>query len=430
MLAAAIIGLLQAGLVGLALEAFSGWGVRAVAVVPVVAVSTFLLVLFLGLVRSSTRESSALGGGPAAAILEVVAITTPVLRDGLTPAGAQLLAEEAQARLGYAAIAVSDRGHVLAHVGLAADHHGAGTTAPPGAVQAMDEERVARLPAGWRHGCTSTCPLRSAVVGPLIVRGRAVGSIIAFSEGALEISDQERAVMESLCGLVSNALAAGEVEVHARASASAELAALQAQIEPHFLFNALNTILASRDNPEAIDTVTHALANYLRFLLRPVATLEPLSRELDALEQYLTVQTARFGDGLVTQIDCELAARGVLVPPVMVQPLVENALKYGAESGPRPLRLEIAARREGDWLVVEVANTGRWALATARASTGTGLDSLERRLKLLIGSRATLTHAETDGWVRVRIRIPVGGRPEPGLAAANHTTFPHQESPS
>jgi hypothetical protein len=209
-----------------------------------------------------------------------------------------------------------------------------------------------------------------------------------------------------------------------------ELHRLQAQISPHFLFNALNTILASRDNPEAIDTVTHALANYLRFLLRPVATLEPLSRELDALEQYLTVQTARFGDGLVTQIDCELAARGVLVPPVMVQPLVENALKYGAESGPRPLRLEIAARREGDWLVVEVANTGRWALATARASTGTGLDSLERRLKLLIGSRATLTHAETDGWVRVRIRIPVGGRPEPGLAAANHTTFPHQESPS
>ena len=190
MLAAAIIGLLQAGLVGLALEAFSGWGVRAVAVVPVVAITTFLLVLFLGLVRTSTRDGSVLGGGPAAAILEIVAIATPVLHDGLTPAAAQLLARESQARLGYAAIAVSDRSRVLAHVGLAEDHHGAGTAAPPGAVQAMDEERVARLPAGWRHGCTSTCPLRSAVVGPLIVRGRAVGSIIAFSEGALEISDQ------------------------------------------------------------------------------------------------------------------------------------------------------------------------------------------------------------------------------------------------
>jgi hypothetical protein len=192
-----------------------------------------------------------------------------------------------------------------------------------------------------------------------------------------------------------------------------ELHRLQSQISPHFLFNALNTIVASRENPETIDTVTQALANYLRFLLRPAATLEPLARELDAIEQYLTVQSVRFGDGLATRIECDRDVRGVPVPPVMVQPLVENALKYGAESGPRPLRLEIAARREGDWLVVEVANTGRWAPPSARASTGTGLHSLERRLQLLGGPRATLTHAAADGWVRVRIRMPLPPRAEP-----------------
>ncbi|MFN9903375.1 MAG: sensor histidine kinase, partial [bacterium] len=75
-------------------------------------------------------------------------------------------------------------------------------------------------------------------------------------------------------------------------------------------------MVASRENPEAIDTVTQALANYLRFLLRPAATLEPLAREIDALEQYLTVQAARFGDGLITRIDCDLDVRGVPVPPV------------------------------------------------------------------------------------------------------------------
>lgn len=186
-----------------------------------------------------------------------------------------------------------------------------------------------------------------------------------------------------------------------------ELQHLQGQISPHFLFNALNTVLASRDDPEAITGVTQALANYLRFLLRPAATLEPLARELDALEEYLTVQGVRFGDGLVTRIDCDLDARTVAVPPVMVQPLVENAIKYGGQTSDRPIRVDVSARREGDWLVIEVANTGRWVAPGGRQSTGTGLHSLERRLRLLVGPAAAVSHAEDDGWVRVRIRIPV-----------------------
>ena len=186
-----------------------------------------------------------------------------------------------------------------------------------------------------------------------------------------------------------------------------ELQHLQGQISPHFLFNALNTVMASRDDPEAIDTVTQALANYLRFLLRPAATLEPLSRELDALEEYLTVQSVRFGDGLVTLIDCDLDVRAVPVPPVMVQPLVENAIKYGGQTSQRPIRVEVAARRDGEWLVVEVANTGAWVAAGGRQSTGTGLRSLERRLRLLVGPSAAVSHREDNGWVRVRIRVPI-----------------------
>ncbi len=186
-----------------------------------------------------------------------------------------------------------------------------------------------------------------------------------------------------------------------------ELHRLQAQISPHFLFNALNTVLACRDAPDDIETVTQSLAAYLRFLLRPAATLEPLSRELDALEHYLTVQTMRFGDALQTRIDCELDVREVPVPPVLVQPLVENALKYGAETGSVPLQVEVSSRRDGDWLVVEVANTGRWVQPGGGRSTGTGLHSVERRLRLLVGPGARVTHEEREGWVRVRVRVPL-----------------------
>jgi signal transduction histidine kinase len=191
------------------------------------------------------------------------------------------------------------------------------------------------------------------------------------------------------------------------AALRSELSRLQSQISPHFLFNALNTVLASRANPEAIETVTQALAKYLRFLLRPAARLEPLSRELEAMEQYLTVQRIRFGAALETRIDCDLNVRGVPVPPAVVQPLVENALKYGGAPGGGPLRVEVSARRVGDWLEVEVANSGRWLPPGHGGSTGTGLDSLAGRLRLVLGPAAGLSHREEHGLVRVRVRIPL-----------------------
>ena len=403
-LAAAILGLLQAGIVGLALEAFSSRDVRAVAVVPVVAVTTFLLVLFLGLIRTSQRDASTLGGGPAAAIVDIVAIATPVLHDGLTPAAAQLLAVEARERLGYAAFAVTDRSAVLAHVGLAADHHGAGADAPPGAVQAMDETRVARLPVGWRHGCDSDCPLRAAVVGPLVVRGRVVGSVIAFSEGALEVSDPDAAVVESLCGLVSTALAAGEVEVHARASASAELAALQAQIEPHFLFNALNTIAAFiRTQPDEARRLVITFAEYCRSTLRQPAAFVSFAEEMAHVEAYLELEQARFGPDLIVERRIGPAALEVMVPPFLVQPLVENAIKHGKTD--EPLRVVVRADVRFGRLRVTVRDNGRGISREdaehvlepgyGSGAGGLGLASVHRRIQAHYGEQGRLRIASS-----------------------------------
>lgn len=198
-----------------------------------------------------------------------------------------------------------------------------------------------------------------------------------------------------------------------------ELTHLQSQISPHFLFNSLNTVQACRDDPEAITTLTQSLAAYLRFLIQPAAPLEPLSRELEAIEDYLTIQGVRFGDGLESRIDCDFDVRGARVPPVMVQPLVENAIKYGGQTGPRPIRVHVTARRDGDRLAIEVANTGRWVAPGGGQSTGTGLGSLERRLRLLVGPDCTVSQREDDGWVKVLIRVPAGAT---GAAAVSGGT--------
>ncbi len=186
-----------------------------------------------------------------------------------------------------------------------------------------------------------------------------------------------------------------------------ELRHLQVQISPHFLFNALNTIVASKDDPEAIEAITQSLAKYLRFLLAPCGVLEPLGREIDALEQYLTIQSFRFGDRLTCRIDCDTDVRKIPVLPVMIQPLVENSLKYGATDGDERLQVRIKAWRNGARLFIEVANTGRWATETAAGSTGTGIVNLRRRLLIHAGPEATVSTREEDGWVRSTITIPL-----------------------
>ena len=189
-----------------------------------------------------------------------------------------------------------------------------------------------------------------------------------------------------------------------------ELRQLQEQMNPHFLFNALNAVVASKHDSEAVESVTRDLADYLRFTLGEARTFEPLSRELQALEKYLGVQQARFGENLICRVSCDRAAHSMLVPPMLIQPLLENALHYGSQTSSMPLKVTVTAKVIGGWLEVVVANTGRWVTPDKTRSPSTGIRSLRKRLALLINEDATVeTVVDPDldgGWVRVVIRIP------------------------
>jgi two-component system, LytTR family, sensor kinase len=216
----------------------------------------------------------------------------------------------------------------------------------------------------------------------------------------LEANDnQYRAELEAAENVSRAALA----EAAAREN---ELRHLEAQMNPHFLFNALNCIVAARHDPDAVARVTQDLADYLRFSLRESRPLEPLSRELDALEHYLGVQQSRFGAGLICRIDCEPDARSVPVPPMMLQPLLENAFHYGGQTSPRPLRVDVAAALSQGWLTLSVVNTGAWVSPDSSRSPGSGIQTLRKRLALLIGDQATVDVVSGDGSVKVLIRIP------------------------
>jgi len=196
-----------------------------------------------------------------------------------------------------------------------------------------------------------------------------------------------------------------------RRQQKSELALLQYQMQPHFLFNALTAVMAVSGDKEKVEELTQSLADYLRFSLsKSDEDASPLGDELEALESYLQVEKIRFAENMNYQIDADQEARAFSVPSQLVQPLLENAIKYGRQTSPMPLSILIEALRSGDCLRLTVENTGSWVEASASSGDlgiGIGISNLRRRLQLLYGNRACLTYELSPQLVRAVVTLPI-----------------------
>lgn len=190
----------------------------------------------------------------------------------------------------------------------------------------------------------------------------------------------------------------------------AELQLLRAQMNPHFLFNALNAIQSgiSRQDQHLADLV-QSFAEYLRYSLENRDNDRvPLGNEFDAIESFLAVEKARFRELLEYECHIDEPARGQMAPGVILQPLVENAIKYGRKTSPDPLKIRMRVSLvKGKIIQIEVANTGQWLHRENRSPlNGVGLENLRKRLTLLYPETHIIRVLDKDGWVTVQIELP------------------------
>jgi len=198
---------------------------------------------------------------------------------------------------------------------------------------------------------------------------------------------------------------------------AAQLQMLRYQINPHFLFNSMNSIRALVDENEdkAREMITE-LSEFLRYSLvsKDYADV-PLREELEAIQYYFAIQKRRYEDKLEVSYDIDPQAGEYPVLSFLIHPLVENAIKYGMRTGPMPLIVHLAARLDDDSLVIEVRNTGNWVPPSPPGSpdgqgTGTGLDNVRRRLENAFPERHRIAIFEKDGSVHVQLTIQGQGR--------------------
>jgi Histidine kinase len=192
------------------------------------------------------------------------------------------------------------------------------------------------------------------------------------------------------------------------AAREAELTAVKAQFQPHFLFNSLNSVLAliDADPPRAREMVLR-LSELLQSTLRRIELdAVPLEREIELVRAYLDIEKIRFSARLGIDIDVSAEAGPIGVPPLILQPLVENAVKHGISPMPDGGRVGVAARVDGGRLHVEVSDTGGAAAASAADGTGRGLELTRRRLEGTYGNDFALDFHRRDGRFVVALDVP------------------------
>jgi two-component system, LytTR family, sensor kinase len=350
-----------------------------------------------GAVAFWTRSSRLMGTPRQHATYETLhtaSVAVSALRGGLTCAAAASAAPALRRLLGTPAVALADRRSLLAYEG--SDRHREALARC--LLQVVDSGRTRPLSAtDLQCGHPDECPVHAGVAVPIAVDGSVVGAIAALGPSAS--ADLVRAAGE-VARFVSTHLALAELDASRTRTVQAQLNFLRAQISPHFVYNALTAIESFvRSDPDRARDLLLGFAEFTRSTFREHSQYVTLAEELHLVESYLELERARFGDRLAVILRVAPETLSVRVPSLVLQPLVENAIRHGLERRSGSSQLKIVAADGGHEAVVTVEDDGAGAdpahlhdiLAGRRPSESVGLRNVDERLRATFGSDHGLT---------------------------------------
>jgi len=326
-----------------------------------VAVAGLVAVSFAGVYQRMEARPDHVRALQSDRMLNIASESLPFLRQGLEEGTAGRVCRIVLAETQAAAVAITDRDRVLGFAGVGEEHHLVGgpiiTRATHDALS-LAESRV--LKTKEEIGCPEpACRLRSAIVVPLEMRGEPVGTLKFYYTSDKYLNETQLAMAEGLAHLLSTQLELSELDRQTELACRMELKALQAQINPHFLFNTINTIAAFiRTDPIEARRLLRQFGAFYRRTLEQTDDLVTLERELEFVETYVELEQARFGERLEIVEDIEPAARSHAIPAFMIQPLVENAIGHGMRPDGGTLHVTIRARVDHESLKVTITDDG------------------------------------------------------------------------
>lgn len=386
---------------------------------PMLVINPLGIVALIAILESVFREQELIEGSAARLVLQIASNTITHLRKGLNRESAEKTAQIIFDMVpDLAGVAVTNRTEVLAFTGREAEHHFPEIITRNIQYSLETGESVLAQTHREIGFISPDSPIGSKIVAALKDKDDVIGTIVIFKLEERSITPFEVELINGLAQLISTQLEVSKSEHQSALLALAEIKALQAQINPHFLFNALNTIrYYCRKQPETARELLVHLGKYYRENIVAHDGLVDLATEMKHIRDYVVIETARFQDKLQVIYDVPDECN-CLVPPLILQPIVENAIKHGLYPKRDGGTVTILGRLWEDKIVLTIEDNGV-GMTPAQISevlkpdptrNNIGLSNVYSRLKSLYGEECGfLIESETAKGTRVTITLPVEG---------------------
>ncbi|MCY8517727.1 sensor histidine kinase [Bacillus atrophaeus] len=426
----------SAALVGIGMEALQmliillmakpfadAWALVSMIGIPMILINGSGSFIFLSIIQSIIRKEEQARALETHRVLMIADQTLPYFRQGLNENSCKSVAAIIHKLTGTDAISLTDNKKILAHVGAGIDHHIPSKSLITGlSKKVIKTGYIMKATSQEEIECThAQCPLHAAIVLPLTSNGKTIGTLKMYFKSPAGLSQVEEELAEGLAMLFSTQLELGEAELQSKLLKDAEIKALQAQVNPHFLFNAINTISAlCRTDVEKTRKLLLQLSVYFRSNLQGARQLLiPLSKELNHLHAYLSLEQARFPGKYEIEIDIEDSLDQIEIPPFVLQVLVENALRHAFPKKQDRYKVEVQVLSAESSVYMKVKDNGRGIAEEiltqlgnkplpSKEGTGTALYNLNQRLVGLFGQQAALQITSgIDNGTEVSFQVPL-----------------------
>jgi len=408
--------MMQMGIILLVAQPFDeAWDLVKQIALPMLVVNSIGAALFMSMVRDQKTMFDKLSSSFSTKALKIAERSVGLLSKGFDQQSSTQVAQIILEETHVGAVAITDTEKLLAFIGTGADHHIPGTPISSTITQEAIDNNCVMFADGVElaYSCSisSQCPLGSSLVIPLRCESEVIGTIKLYEPKNKLFLNINKTLGEGIARLLSNQILFGRFEQQQVLLTQAELKLLQAQVNPHFLFNALNTIAAIiKKDPLKARQLIQQLAQFLRINLKRTTGLVTLSDELEHIESYLTIEKARFIDKLTVDLAIPEELHQYRLPAFTLQPIIENAVKHGTSHMLESGIIKVTGVICNDLLQLEVTdNAGLYHVK--QQSEGLGMNLVHKRIQNQFGSEyGVQVKCEKDKFTRVSIHLPLQDR--------------------